>query len=124
MKIFLNIALVILVFLAVSSGLTKIMLLEQEVEFFSEYGFNHSILMLFGIVQLVGGILLVLLKTRMVGAIVVAITFLISAVMLILAQSWLITAITFISLVMLGMIIRDCSKSGTRGKQPDANEFA
>ena len=38
MKIFLNIILVILVVLAVSSGITKLMLMQQDVEYFGKLG--------------------------------------------------------------------------------------
>jgi len=44
MKIVFYIVLVILVVLAVASGITKIMLMEQEVEFFGQYGFSNLLL--------------------------------------------------------------------------------
>lgn len=45
MKILSKIILVILVFLAVLSGVTKIMLMPQDVAFFGAYGFFGPILM-------------------------------------------------------------------------------
>ncbi|WP_126454745.1 hypothetical protein [Sulfuriflexus mobilis] len=47
MSILLKVNLAILVFLAASSGVTKIMLMPQDVEFFGNYGFTNPILMLF-----------------------------------------------------------------------------
>jgi len=52
MKYFWVAVLVILTFLALSSGVTKVMLMPQDVEFFGKYGFSDPILMLYGAVQL------------------------------------------------------------------------
>ena len=114
MKIFLNVILAILVFLAISSGVTKIMLMPQDVEFFAAYGFTNPILIAYGATQLIGGILLIIQKTRFFGAVVVAITFFISAVVLIIAGNVLFTIFSFIALTMLGVIMRQSLK---RAKQ-------
>lgn len=106
MKIFLNVILVILVFLAISSGITKIILMQQDVEFFGKYGFTNPILISYGTAQLFGGILLILPKTRVIGAILVAITFLISAVVLVLEGNIPVTIITLTFVLLLGVIIK------------------
>lgn len=115
MKVFLNVILAILAFLAISSGFTKIMLMQQDVEFFGKYGFTNSILITYGVIQLLGGILLVLPKTRIVGSLVVAITFLISVVVLVMAGNILLAVITLIFVALLGLIIKQSinSKQGT-----------
>ncbi|MEE9336045.1 MAG: DoxX family protein [Granulosicoccaceae bacterium] len=106
MKIFYYIVLVILIFLAVSSGISKIMLMEQDVEFFGQYGFTSSILIVFGAVHIIGGILLALPKTRIVGAVVVGISFLISAVVLILAGNIPVAVVTFLALLLLVFVAK------------------
>ena len=106
MKVFLNVILVILVLLAVSSGITKIILMQQEVAFFGQYGFTNPILISYGAAQLLGGVLLILPKTRVVGAVLVAITFLISAVVLGLAGNIPVTLITLFFVLLLGVIIK------------------
>ena len=106
MKIVHKLILVVLVFLAVSSGVTKIMLMPQDVEFFGAYGFTDPILIAFGIIQLLGGLLLALPKTRIIGALCVAITFLISAVILGLSGNIIVTTITLICVALLGYIIQ------------------
>ncbi len=106
MKIFLNVILVILVLLAISSGITKIILMQQDVEFFSKYGFTNPILISYGAAQLLGGILLILPKTRVAGAILVAITFLISAVILVLEGNIPVVIITLVFVLLLGVIIK------------------
>jgi len=106
MKIFFYVVLTILTLLAVSSGMTKILLLQQDVDFFGKYGFTNPILMAYGAIQLLGGILLVLPKSRVVGAILVAITFLISAVVLVMENNIPLTIVTFICVLLLGFIIK------------------
>jgi len=49
MEIFYNVILFILVFLAISSGITKIMLMQQDLEFFGNYGFTNPILITYGV---------------------------------------------------------------------------
>ncbi len=49
--------------------------MQQDSRVFGQYGFNNPFLIGFGIVQLFGGILLAIPKTRVVGAVIVAITF-------------------------------------------------
>ncbi len=100
------VVLCILVFLAVSSGITKVLLMPQDVEFFGEYGFTNAILILFGAVQVIGGVMMVFLKTRAVGAAIVGVTFAISAVLLVLSGSVLAALVTVVALGLLGLIVR------------------
>ncbi len=59
--------LAILALLAVSSGITKILLMPQDVDFFGKYGFSNPLLIAYGSVQLLGGFLLAFTKTRFAG---------------------------------------------------------
>lgn len=93
--------LILLIFLAVSSGITKIMLMEQDVEFFGKYGFTDPLLMGFGITQLVGGVMMTLGKTRFVGAALVAFTFIVSLVILALESNFMMAGITAIATSLL-----------------------
>ncbi len=108
MKILLQINLIVLALLAISSGITKIMLMPQEVEFFGGIGFSHLILIIFGASQVIGGLMLALSKTRLIGAIIVAITFIISAVALFISENFMIAIITCFTLLMLSVIIKQC----------------
>lgn len=101
--------LVILVFLAVSSGMTKTMLMQQDVEFFGQYGFTNPILIAFGIAQILGGFLLVMPKTRVIGAVIVAITFLISAIVLFMAGNIPVAIITLVFTLFSAYIIKNPS---------------
>ncbi len=112
MKIVPNIVLAILVFLAISAGITKILLLQQDVEFFGKYGFSNPILIAYGVIQLIGGVLLVLPKTRIMGAVLIAITFLISAVVLVMDGNIPVAIITVICILFLGVVAKSSPKMG------------
>jgi hypothetical protein len=111
MKILLKINLAILVLLAISSGVSKIMLMPQEVQFFGSVGFSNLILVIFGLFQVVGGLMLVLSKTRLSGAIVVAITFAISAIVLFISENIMVALITCFTLLMLSVVIKQSLES-------------
>jgi hypothetical protein len=80
--------------------------MQQDVEFFGKYGFTNPILIAYGAVQLLGGILLILPKSRIIGAVLVAITFLVSAVVLAMEGNIPVTIVTLICIVLLGFIIK------------------
>ena len=106
MKAVSMIILAILTLLAVSSGVTKILLMQQEVDFFGKYGFSNPILIAFGLVQLLGGLLLVFTKTRFVGAAIVAVTFLVSLAMLLIEGNIPISIITVVATLLLGVVMK------------------
>ena len=112
MEIFHIVSLVILVLLAILSGITKIMLTQQDVEFFAQFGFTNPMLIGLGVTQLIGGILLILPKTRIAGALVVAITFLISFIALVMAGNVAVAVITLVFIALLGLIIRQTLNAG------------
>jgi len=106
MKIAYGILLAILTFLAVASGMTKVLLMQQDVEFFGRYGFNSLGLIAFGAVQLLGGVLLPFKKTRFAGAAIVATTFVVSLVILLMDGSIPVSAITLIATLLLGLVMK------------------
>ena len=111
MKVFLKVIIAILAFLAISSGLTKVLLMQQDVDFFGQYGFTNPLLMTYGAIQVIGGILLIFPKTRIIGASIVEITFLISLVVLVMAGNMPMALITLIFVVLLGFIINQSFKN-------------
>jgi len=98
--------LALVILLAVSSGVTKLMLMPQDVEFFGKYGFTNTLLMAFGALQILGGALLILAKTRLFGAMCIAITFLISAAILLVERNYPVAAITVIVVVLLAIVVK------------------
>lgn len=98
--------LAILVFLAIASGIAKIMLLEQEVATFSEYGFSNTLLMAFGIAQLLGGLLLIFPGSRLAGMVIVALTFIVSALVLFLSNNIIMACITIFVVLALAVVTK------------------
>jgi hypothetical protein len=106
MRIAVAVLLGVLTLLAVSSGLTKILLMQQEVEFFGRYGFSNAALIAFGAVQLIGGVLLPLRKTRFTGAAIVASTFLVSLVILLMDGNIPVSIVTAIATLLLIVVMK------------------
>ena len=103
-KVFFNLILVALIFLTVFSGVTKILLMQQDTELFDQYGFTNPVLIAYGATQLIGGLLLVLPRTRATGAIIVAVTFLISVIVLTMAGKVLVTVVTLFFTLLLEFV--------------------
>lgn len=112
------IVLVILVFLAVSSGVTKVMLIQQDVEFFGKYGFTNPILIGYGAVQLLGGVLLAFRNTRFAGAAIVAVTFVISLVVLILEGNYPASIATLVATALLLVVMRRAGTNRLMTEEP------
>ncbi|MCP5089916.1 MAG: hypothetical protein GY949_03230 [Gammaproteobacteria bacterium] len=106
MKIAFTTVLTILTLLAISSGITKVMLLPQDVDFFGRYGFSNSILIAFGATQRIGGALLPFSKTRFVGAAIVAITFVVSLALLVMDGNIPVSIVTFVMTLLLGVVMK------------------
>lgn len=106
MKIAFSILLAILTALAVLSGVTKIALMPNDVEFFGQYGFSGPTLIAFGATQLIGGSLLPWKKTRFVGAAVVAVTFLVSLAILMIDGNIPISIVTAIATFLLFLVMK------------------
>jgi peptidoglycan/LPS O-acetylase OafA/YrhL len=115
MKTAFSILLVILTLLAVLSGATKIALMPQDVEFFGRYGFSGTMVIAFGAAQLVGGIMMPWKKTRFVGAAIVAITFIVSLVLLLLDGNIPVSAVTTIATLLLFVIMKQSWQPEAKG---------
>ena len=82
------------------------MLMPQDVDFFGQYGFTNPILIAFGVSQLIGGVLLAVPRTRIVGAVILGVTFLISTVVLGMAGNIPVTVVTLLCVFLLGFVVR------------------
>ena len=106
MKIASAIILVLPISLAVFSGATKIALVQQGVEFFGKYGFSNPMLIAFGAAQFTGGLLMSFRKSRFSGAAIVAITFLVSLVLLLIDGNIPVSVVTAVATLLLGIVMR------------------
>lgn len=111
MKVTYTIILVILTFLAISAGITKVLLMQWDVDFFAQYGFSNTMLIVYGTVQLIGGLLLPFGNTRFVGAAIVAITFLVSLVVLLMDGNIPVSIVTIVMILLLGVVMKQSWKA-------------
>ncbi len=95
-----------MILLAGLAGIGKMLLTQQEVQFFGKYGFSDPILMAFGLLQIIGALLLVFTRTRFAGAVIVALTFLVSLALIIFEGNVPMGIITFVAILLLGVIMR------------------
>lgn len=105
MRVVWTVILAVLTLLAVSSGVAKVILIQQEVVFFSKFGFSNPILIVYGALQLIGGVLLPFEKTRFIGSAIIAATFLISLVLLMLDGNVPLSVITAVATMLLGFVM-------------------
>ena len=106
MRIASILVLVLLTLLSILSGVTKIVLMPEDVEFFGRYGFSNPLLIAFGATQLIGGVLMPFRKTRFVGAAIVAITFLVSLVLLLVDGNMPVSILTAVATLLLGIVMK------------------
>ena len=93
------------VILALAASIPKILRVPNEVEFFASAGLDTNAVLGFGLIQLAGGLLLVLAGTRLGGAYVTAGVFLASAVMLLATGSVPLGLVSFLPVVMAGLVV-------------------
>ena len=80
MKILNMVLLVILILLSVATGVTKLIQMPEEIELFRGAGFTDLMTIIFGVIQTLGGLLLIPAKTRRIGAMIMVVTFVIATV--------------------------------------------
>lgn len=80
MKIFLTVNWILTSLLSISTGVFKLMQQEADILLFEKIGMNATATTLLGAVQLIGGLLLILPKTRKIGAYIMIPTFILASV--------------------------------------------
>ncbi len=95
-----------LIFLASSSGFSKILLAKQDMDFFGSFGFTAIHIAIFGLAHLLGAALLGFRKTRLWGAVLVAICFATSAFYLLAAKDMKQFFLTLMTLALLAWVMQ------------------
>lgn len=101
--------------LSAAAAVPKILRMPNEVEFFANAGLDERSVLGFGMIQLAGGLLLVMPGTRLGGAYVTAGAFLASAVMLLATGQVPFGLVSFIPVVMAGLVAVETSRSRASG---------
>jgi hypothetical protein len=106
MKYIYNLLILIIALISVAAGIAKIMQMPQEVEFLQSFSLNSILITMFGIVQVLGGALLSNKKGRLYGAIIVALCFFISTILIFISGNVSFGLVSLLPVVLTGFIIK------------------
>ncbi|MCK7595462.1 hypothetical protein [Pseudomarimonas salicorniae] len=115
MRIFKAVLLVLLVLLNLAAGIPKILQMPQELEFLAHLGLSPIAVSILGVIQFSGGGLLVLSKTRVVGAASGLIALVVSAIALFIAGSAGMGLLTLLPAAIAAFFVFD---EFTKGSDP------
>lgn len=92
---------ILLALLGVAAGVAKMMQAPQEMAFFQgEMGFTTNVIVTFGFLQFVAGVMLVFQKTRLAGAILLGLTLFVSCVIVFMGGKTLLGVISIVPVLM------------------------
>ncbi len=96
---------IVIALLSLAAGIAKVMQVPQEVEFLTGQGLSLNMIMAFGITQILGGVLLLIPKTKLIGGIISLIAFVVSAVLVFKSGNIAFALISTIPAFILTLII-------------------
>jgi hypothetical protein len=79
-RIIITVIIYVLAILSAAAGVPKIMQMPQELDFLRSIGLPQTGVLVLGLLQLSGGILLLWKKSRLPGAVIASFTFLVSSI--------------------------------------------
>ena len=104
MKIVITIIAVLIGLLSIAAGGAKIALVPEEVKFLSQFGFTNALTIVYGVIQALAGILLLIPKTRFVGSLIAVFAFALSVVFLFMAGNLPFAGVSLIPVILAGMV--------------------
>lgn len=106
MKVILKVVLVLLIMLSISTGLVKLARMDEEMILFRNAGWSDVLIVLFGVVQLIGGLLLLPAKTRKNGALLMTFTYLIATIVVFMNEMWTFGVVSILFIAMAFIIYK------------------
>ncbi|MBT8101556.1 MAG: hypothetical protein KJO95_01220 [Gammaproteobacteria bacterium] len=100
MKLAFTIIAVLIGLLSIAAGGAKVALVPEEVEFLGQFGLTNALIIVFGTAQVLAGLLMVIPKTRLVGSIIAALGFAVSAVLLLMAGNAAFAGVSLVPVVL------------------------
>ena len=110
MKIINIILIALIALLSIAAGLAKAMQVPQEVEFLQSFGFTTTLVVAYGVIQILGGILLALAKSRKWGAIITFACFSVSTALIFIGGQLVFGMVSLLPIVMTGFIYLYCNR--------------
>jgi len=108
MKIVNVLIIVVVVLLSIAAGAAKVMQVPQEMEFLRSVGLSESLIMVFGLIQIAGGVLLMTQKTRLIGAVLAASAFVLSTILIFIGGNIEFGLFSILPIVLAGIVIYQC----------------
>lgn len=111
MKIVNILIIAIIALLSIAAGLAKVMQTQQELEFLQGFGLSSTLIVAFGLVQISGGVLLVLKKTRMLGAVLATSALVISTVLIFIEGNLAFGLVSIVPIALACVIIYQSART-------------
>ena len=102
---------VILVLMSLAAGAAKVMRVPDEVQFFSDAGLGLGVVVIFGIFQILGALMLALPQSRPAGAVMVCVGLLASSVLLFINGNVQFGLFSMLPVIMAGYIVYSIFKA-------------
>lgn len=115
MKILSYLIITIVALLSIAAGLAKVMQTPQEMEFLQGAGLSPGLIIVFGLVQILGGLLLIPRKTRRVGAVIAASAFVASTALILMGGNLAFGLISLLPIALAGIVVYQSART-TPGK--------
>jgi hypothetical protein len=88
MKIFQIILLILIALMSITAGAAKALLVPEELAFLEGVGIPQTMIVIYGVLQILGGVVMLVPRTKQVGLIIAIIAFAISTVLIFISGRW------------------------------------
>ncbi|QLC23492.1 hypothetical protein HFP51_09610 [Parasphingopyxis sp. CP4] len=105
--------LALLALMSLAAGGAKLAMMQQEVTFFAEAGLDAKWLYPLGTVQVIGALLAIYPRSRALGAVVMALGFFVSSVVILMTGNIGFALISLIPVILSGFVARYASRAST-----------
>jgi hypothetical protein len=95
----------IIAILSIVAGAAKVMQTPQEMEFLKALGLSTSLILVFGLIQIAGGVLLVPRKTRMFGAVLATAALVVSTVLIFVGGNFAFGLFSILPVALASVVI-------------------
>ena len=110
MKIAIILIVALVALVSIAAGIAKVMQVPEEVEFLQSFDFSISMIVTFGVVQIIAGALLCHSRTRFCGAIISCLAFTISAFLIFVSGNIPFGLFSLLPIILTIFIIYQASK--------------
>jgi hypothetical protein len=100
----------IIALLSIAAGAAKIFQSPEEVQFLEGFGFSQKLILIYGLVQVIGGILLAIPKTLKVGSIITIFAFTLASILIALSGNYVFSLISLLPIAMTVFIFWQSSQ--------------